>query len=198
MPDRDARLEAEPSMILDVGCGAGWSTMAIARRYPLAQVVGIDLDTASIGEAQANLDGAEVADRVRFVAGDARNADLLAELAPDGAAAVTVFESLHDISDPAEVLRAFAGVLEPGGAVLVGDEKVADDFTVDGGFLERLNDGFSVLHCLPVTIAEGDGEANGTVMRMPTMRRWAAEAGMSLETLDVDDELWRFYRLKAV
>ena len=117
-------------------------------------------------------------------------------LAPDGVALVTVFEALHDANDPARVLESLAGALEPHGAILIGDEKVADEFTPGGDFLERLNYGFSVLHCLPATVAEGDGEANGTVMRAPVLARWVEEAGLSgPDILPIDNELWRFYRV---
>jgi hypothetical protein len=36
--------------------------------------------------------------------------------------------------------------------------------------------GWSVLHCLPATVAEHPVEANGTVLRAPTVARWAAAA----------------------
>ena len=39
---------------------------------------------------------------------------------------VTVFEALHDMSDPVSVLRAARGLLAGGGCVIVADERVAD------------------------------------------------------------------------
>ncbi len=196
LPDIDDRLRTRAAVVIDAGCGTGWSTIALARRYPLAHVIGIDLDAASITEAEANVATAQLGERVRFVIGDARNPELLRELAPDGVALVTVFEALHDANDPARVLESLAGALEPHGAILIGDEKVADEFTPGGDFLERLNYGFSVLHCLPATVAEGDGEANGTVMRAPVLARWVEEAGLSgPDILPIDNELWRFYRV---
>src|SRR5262249_48306809 len=52
MPDIDRRLRSQPPVrVADFGCGVGNSTLAIARAYPLAEVVGIDLDAASIEEA---------------------------------------------------------------------------------------------------------------------------------------------------
>lgn len=198
LPDVDERLRRAASVIVDAGCGTGWSTIALARRYPLAQVIGIDLDAASITEAQAHLVETGLADRVRFERLDAGDVDALRRLAPEGVALVTVFEALHDMNDPATILAALGSVLESGGAILVGDEKVADEFTPDGDFLERLNYAFSVLHCLPATVAEGDGEANGTVLRTSTIRRWVSAAGLLGPTvLDIENDLWRFYRIDA-
>jgi hypothetical protein len=56
--------------------------------------------------------------------------------------------------------------------------------------------GFSILHCLPVGMAEQPSAATGTVMRPATLRRYAAEAGFSrVEILPIENALWRFYRL---
>ena len=71
MPDVAARLEAGAARVADVGCGCGWSSIAIARAYPGVTVDGFDLDEASIADAQANAEAAGVADRVRF---EVRNA----------------------------------------------------------------------------------------------------------------------------
>ena len=195
LPDITHRLSSAPGVVVDLGCGTGWSTIALARRFPLARVLGIDLDPASITDAQANLAGSEVADRVRFVVADADDQEVLRAETAGSVVLGTVFEALHDMNEPSRSLRALGSVLEPGGAILVADERVASEFTPDGDLLERLNYGFSVLHCLPATIAEGHGEANGTVLRTSTVLRWAEQAGMLARDLGIKNELWRFYRL---
>src|SRR5919108_303139 len=52
MPDVVERLRAGGARVADVGCGQGWSTIAVARAYPQAEVVGIDADEASIADAR--------------------------------------------------------------------------------------------------------------------------------------------------
>jgi hypothetical protein len=80
--------------------------------------------------------------------------------------------------------------------VLVADERVADAFTTPGEPIERFMYGWSVLHCLPATLAEHPVEATGTVPRAPTVARWAAAAGFTgFEVLPIDNPFWRFYRL---
>lgn len=82
------------------------------------------------------------------------------------------------------------------GSVLVADERVADAFTAPGDATERLMYGWSILHCLPATLAEDPVEATGTVLRAPTLARWAADAGFAgFEALAIDNPFWRFYRL---
>ena len=106
------------------------------------------------------------------------------------------FETLHDMADPVSALYAAAALLVPGGAVLVGDEKVGETFTAPGDELERFNYGWSALHCLPSALTEPNSVATGTVMRPGTVRGFAERAGFSTVTvLPVEHEFWRFYRL---
>jgi SAM-dependent methyltransferase len=192
VPDLHERLSSAPrARVLDLGCGTGTSATAIARAYPHVEVVGIDLDHASVLAARAATREAGLDDRVTFHLGDAAD-----EQIQGGFDLVTIFEALHDMGDPAGALRTARRLLADGGSVLVGDERVADTFTAPGDELERLNYGFSVLHCLPATLAEEPVEANGTVLRAGTVRRWAAEAGFGrVEELPIDFPFWRFYRL---
>ncbi|MDM7915220.1 MAG: class I SAM-dependent methyltransferase [Candidatus Eisenbacteria bacterium] len=194
----DARLRSKaPAAVADVGCGAGWSCIGIALAYPNVTVDGFDLDEPSIELARANL--AETAasasrpdllERVRFHVRDAADPSLAGtyDLA-------TLFECLHDMSDPAGTLRNLRRLLRDGGEILIMDERVADRFDPHAGGFEWLMYGASVFHCLPAVMAEQPSAATGTVMRTDTVRRYAQEAGFrDLEVLPIGNELFRFYR----
>jgi SAM-dependent methyltransferase len=190
LPDIQQRLTSGPAAVLDLGCGTGASTMALAELFPRARVHGVDLDAASVAEATSTAGQLGLADRVTFERGDA------AKLAAPGPFdLVCLFESLHDMADPVAALREVRGALAPGGAVLVADERVAERFSPPGDLVERLNYGFSVLHCLPATRAEGTAVEAGTVLRPDTVREYAAQAGLDATVLPVENDLWRFYRL---
>jgi 2-polyprenyl-3-methyl-5-hydroxy-6-metoxy-1,4-benzoquinol methylase len=192
VPDLHRRLQAEPAArVADVGCGVGWSTLALARAYPRASVVGYDLDAASVAEARrrAAADGLSV--RFEQQGAEAVGADGPFDL-------IVVLEALHDMARPTRALAAFRAALAPGGSVLVADERVADDFTAPGDAVERMMYGWSIVHCLPVAMAEQPSEAIGTAIRAATVRRCASDAGFArCEVLDVDNQLFRFYRLRA-
>jgi 2-polyprenyl-3-methyl-5-hydroxy-6-metoxy-1,4-benzoquinol methylase len=195
MPDVVARLGRPGARIADIACGAGWSTIALARGFSNARVDGFDLDRASIELAGRNLasDGADVADRVTFVHDDA------AAVAGDGGYdLVTIVEAVHDLSQPVDVLRSVRGLLAPGGAVLVVDERVAETFTAPGDEVERLMYGYSLAMCLPNGLAESPSVGTGTVLRPSVLREMAEEAGFSAVTvLPVDHDTFRLYRLDA-
>lgn len=176
--------------VLDVGCGLGWSTIAVQAAWPSATVVGIDADEASILDARRNAEhaGVEVAFEVA-TAGDGSTLGGPADV-------VLLLECLHDLARPVEVLRAARAALAPGGVVVVADEAVADAFTAPGDDLERMMYGWSVLHCLPASMAEAPSAALGTAIRRSTVEQLAAAAGFAACTVvDVDGGFFRIYRL---
>ena len=76
------------------------------------------------------------------------------------------------------------------------DEKVADAFVAPGDDIERFMYGFSVLHCLPVGMADQPSVGTGTVMRTATLQGYAAAAGFTgVEILPIAHDWFRFYRL---
>lgn len=193
MSDIDARLRSDPpARVADIACGAGWSTIAIARGYPGVRVDGLDLDVASIDLAQANLAAArDVGDRVTFAARDAADPALSGryDLA-------VIVEAVHDMSQPVAVLRAVRGLLAPGGAALMVDEKVGDTFTAPGDEIERIMYGYSVMFCLPNGLADKPSVGTGTVLRVGAVRAMATDAGFSAVTvLPIEHDTFRFYRL---
>src|SRR3712207_9564198 len=65
------------------------------------------------------------------------------------------------------------------------DERVEDSFDAPGNDTERLMYGWSVLFCLPTGLADEPSVGTGTVMRPPTLRHYASEAGYrGVEILD--------------
>jgi 2-polyprenyl-3-methyl-5-hydroxy-6-metoxy-1,4-benzoquinol methylase len=177
--------------VLDIGCGVGWSAVAVQAAWPAATVVGVDLDEASIADARANAARAGVDVSFVHAAGTS-----VADLGP--ADVVLVLEALHDMARPVDVLASVRAALAPGGIVVVADEAVAETFTAPGDDLERMMYGWSVTHCLPASMAEQPSAALGTVLRPATVAELAAQAGFtSCDVVDVDAGFFRIYRLTA-
>ena len=192
IPDVHARLRADPpARVADVGCGAGWSSIGIARAYPMARVDGFDLDDASVELAAGTPARWASRRRCTFQVRDAGDPALAGRYD-----LVTAFECIHDMSQPVAVLRAMRMLAGERGAVLVVDERVEEVFTAAGTDVERMMYGWSVLHCLPVGMADTPSAETGTVMRPGTLRRYAREAGFrAVEILPIENYFFNFYRL---
>ena len=67
-----ATVESPPSRVLDLGTGTGRAAFLLARRYPEADVVGVDLAPAMLAEAR-RLTPPELQERVRFEGADAEH-----------------------------------------------------------------------------------------------------------------------------
>ncbi len=190
--DLHDRLLADPAArIADIACGEGWSTLAIAKAYPKARAVGIDLDGPSIEAARRHAEEAGLADTIEF-----RNADAAGLGGPFDMA--IIIEAVHDMSNPVPVLRAVREALVDGGSLVVIDERVAETFSAPGDELERFMYGWSLTTCLPDGRSRQPSVATGTVMRPETLRRYATDAGFaSVEILPLENDFFRFYRLQA-
>jgi 2-polyprenyl-3-methyl-5-hydroxy-6-metoxy-1,4-benzoquinol methylase len=193
VPELHARLLADPpARVADVACGQGRSSIEIARAYPKVKVDGIDSDHASVERAREHLVGTGVEERVAFHERDAADAELAGRYD-----LVTIFEALHDMSYPVDVLRAARGLLGDNGVLFIGDERTEEAFTAPAGDVERLFYGFSVFHCLPVGMVGSGAAGTGTVIRADTVRLYAEEAGFSsCEVMPIENDFWRFYLLK--
>jgi len=194
MPDVHERLLSDPpARVADIGCGYGWSSIEIAKGYPHVRVDGYDLDRPSIQQARLNAERNHVSERVSFQVRDAGDPSLEGQYD-----LVTAFECIHDMSDPVGVLRKMRNLIGEHGTVLVADERVGENFSVNGNDIDWMMYGWSILHCLPVGMVDSPAAGTGTVMRPATLQRYAAEAGFSsVEVLPVDNFFFRFYRLKV-
>jgi SAM-dependent methyltransferase len=192
IPEVDTRLRAQPpARVADLACGTAWSSIAIARAYPEAIVDAIDEDAASIDAAGANVAAAGLSDRVRPAVQDASEPQLAGHYD-----LVTIFEALHDMNHPVDALRTARSLLSDGGSLVIADERVAERFTAPGDEIERLNYGFSVLHCLAVGSLDEASARTGTVIRPDTVRAYAGEAAFArVDVLPIEHDFWRFYRL---
>jgi 2-polyprenyl-3-methyl-5-hydroxy-6-metoxy-1,4-benzoquinol methylase len=191
LPDIEARLRSGQGRVADIACGTGWSSISLAKHFPGVEVDGIDIDEGSIARAKAHAAEEGVDGRVSF-------------LFADGAAAqgegrydlVTIFEALHDMARPAEVLATARRLLAPGGAVLIADERVAETFTAPGEEMDRMSYGYSVTACLPNGLVDQPSVGTGTVLRPVALESIAREAGFGRFTiLPTEHDSFRFYRL---
>ena len=119
---RDAYLELidlpRAAAVLDLGCGTGVVTRALAAREGFGgTVTGVDQSPRLIAAARRLAAEEGVADRIEFAVGDAHELDL------DAASfdAVVAHTLVSHVRDPLAVLAQAARVTRPGGSVAVFD-----------------------------------------------------------------------------
>jgi ubiquinone/menaquinone biosynthesis C-methylase UbiE len=107
-----------PAAVLEIGCGTGVVTRAIAARDGFAgTVTGIDQSPRFIAVAESLATDDDLRERVEFAVGDAHALDY-ADASFDAVVAHTLVSHVHD---PLVVLAEAARVVRPGGTVAVFD-----------------------------------------------------------------------------
>jgi 2-polyprenyl-6-hydroxyphenyl methylase / 3-demethylubiquinone-9 3-methyltransferase len=156
---RDAR-------VCDVGCGGGILSEAMARAG--AEVLGVDLAQAVLDVAELHALEASVKVDYRAVAAE----DLALER-PAAFDLVTCMEMLEHVPDPAATLAALAGLVKPGGDVIVST-------------LNRNPRAFAVAilgaEYLARVLPRGTHEYLKFI-RPSELARWGRDAGLELEDL---------------
>ena len=178
--------------VADLGTGAGWSAIELAKAYPAVRVDGYDNDEDSISRARRNAAEQGVADRVGFEVRD------ISEVVADGTQydLVTFFECVHDFAHPVEALTAARTALAPGGRVLVMDERADEVLSAPGDEVQRFLAAASTIWCTPQGRVDEDSDVVGAIMRPHQLRHLADHAGFSkVDVLPIDHPFWRFYQL---
>ena len=93
--------------VLDFGCGCGTEAAEMAE-HGAQRVIGLDIDEASLEQARAQAVRRGVGDRTRFERTTAEPVDMIVSL-----------DAFEHFQDPENILRIMAGLLRPGGEVLV-------------------------------------------------------------------------------
>src|SRR5689334_1586600 len=97
--------------ILDLGSGTGAGALALAQRFPEAEVIAVDLSESMLDRLRHKARDLGVADRIRTV-----QADLDATWPAVGTVDLAwASNSLHHTADPGRVLTEVLAALRPGG-----------------------------------------------------------------------------------
>ena len=123
----------DAARVLDVGCGFGKSTRPLAKRYPKAEVIGMDLAAPGLRLAHAEAEAEGLA--ISYVQGDARKTGL------DDASCdvVTGTMVLHEMPSEAiiETIEEAARLLKPGGELHFLEFMMTGDALRDATIIEH-------------------------------------------------------------
>jgi trans-aconitate 2-methyltransferase len=169
---------ADNDRVLDVGCGDGFLTRAVAGMVPDGTAVGVDASPRMIAAAQTG--GQPTPSGPWFVVADARRLPFA-----ESFDAVMSFNALHWVPDQRRALAEIASVLRPSGRVLIQVVCAGQRTSLEGVTMTvcrsprwaRWFDGFVApfVHVDPARYGD-----------------LAALAGLTLEDLTVTDREWDF------
>src|SRR5690554_6049062 len=215
---------ATPRRVADLGAGTGTGSMAIAGRFPSAEVIAIDSAADLLERLTSAASAQNLFNRVTAVHAD------LDEGWPDAGAFDLIWasSSLHHFADPDRVLRRAFSALNPGGLLAVLETNSQPSFLRDGvgtpGLESRLNRlmatpdlnrhldwtphlepaGFELLDRLAIATGKPSPAASRYAHRYLSRARAAladrltAEDRTTIDRLLVDDEALQPDRLKPL
>lgn len=158
--------------VADVGCGAGASTVIMARAFPASTFIGFDSRPGSVAAARRHADEAGVADRVTFEVARAADFtgtdyDLIAQ-----------FDSFHGLEDPAAAARHARGAIAPDGTWLLVEPFAADRPELNHHAIGRMFYSCSTFVSVPNALARG-GAALGAQVGASALREQVVGGGWS-------------------
>jgi 2-polyprenyl-3-methyl-5-hydroxy-6-metoxy-1,4-benzoquinol methylase len=184
---------AAGAKVADVGCGSGKALLEIASAYPQSDFHGYDSAPLAIGFAEANLAKSGLGN-VTFhrAAADGLPRDASFDF-------ILTWDCLHDMTHPAEAMRAIRAAIKPDGTWLVVD--INGMPTPEQNYAHPLGGllySFSVLDCLACSTSVEGGAGLGTLgLPEPVARKMTAEAGFTRFTVrDFGNPLNSFYEVR--
>lgn len=108
---------AQEGAAIDIGCGPGHLIFDLAKQMPDLHLIGVDMSTEVLDQAESYAAQYGFGDRVSFKKGGAQAVPF-----PDGSFDLVISTlSLHHWRQPEAVLDEVARILRPGGAFLIFD-----------------------------------------------------------------------------
>lgn len=180
--------------VVDVGCGAGGAALLLADAFPRSRIRGYDISQHALARAEQR--GAEAgASNVSFH--DPRTSPISSDGSVD---LVLTLDCIHDMTDPAGVMRAIRAALAADGTWLLVDIKALPTYAanVARNPMASMMYGISVLTCLSSSLSEPGGAGLGTLgLPAEKAEAMAREAGFTrFRRLDVDHPVNAFYEIR--
>lgn len=113
--------------VVDLGCGTGPATIALAQRFEGAEVLAVDQSAQMLARVAAKAEALGLADRIRLVPADLDAGWPITEPVD----VVWASLSMHHFADSDRVLADIFGVLRPGGLLAVAEMESPPRFLPD-------------------------------------------------------------------
>jgi len=187
------KLEAG-AKVADVGCGTGVALIEMARAFPRSAFHGYEISRHALEEAGRRKQEAALTN-VTFH--DAAHDPLPEDASFDF---ITAFDCIHDMTHPAEALRAMRRSLKPDGTCLIVDINARPTFEANlaDNPMAAMMYGISVLSCLSSALSHPEGAGLGTLgFSEPVAREMTSAAGFTrFIRHDFDNPVNAYYEVR--
>lgn len=158
--------------VADVGCGYGASTIIMAKKFPSATFVGIDIHEPSIVTARDRAKEAGVTN-ISFEVASAQ------EYTGNGFDLVCFFDCLHDMGDPVGAVANVKKSLADDGTLMIVEPFAQDKLVDNLNPLGRLYYAFSAQVCVPCSLSQDVGLGLGAQAGEKRIGEVVREGGLS-------------------
>ena len=142
------------TLVADIGCGHGISTLIMAKAFPKSEFYGFDLHLASIEAANRHAREQQITN-VHFSTASAK------DFPGNDYGLVTVFDALHDMGDPVGAASHVNESLQTDGTFMIVEPLAADSLAENINPVGRVYYGFSTMLCTPGSLSQEVGLALG-------------------------------------
>lgn len=163
------------SVIMDLGCGGGNLTRALRKKFPQAEVIGIDYNQDAITKAKnlTKIPG------VKFLKEDAT------KLPADWTKKfdwVILYDVLHDLPQPAQVMKEVHRVLKDDGVSSIVDPDLHSSHSDNIGNIGVAAIGYAIssIICLPCSLSVPGAAGNGMGWGSENKEKFLTEAGWNI------------------
>lgn len=179
--------------VLDAGCGRGFVSIEMARRYRNSRFVGYDFTPEALEYANERAKSFGLTN-VRFEVHDQAN-----HVEPERFGLITTFDAIHDQADPERVVSNIYSSLQPGGEYLMMEPAGSSHLhkNLDHPMATILYT-ISCFHCMTVSLSQG-GKGLGTMWGEEVAIEMLANAGfhnIRIEQVEGDIESSYFFARK--
>jgi SAM-dependent methyltransferase len=137
--------------VCDLGCGEGHAVQLLASEFPNSAFSGIDISEAAVERAVQSC-AARGLTNCSFTVGDIEPLDLESRFD-----LILAANAVHDLGNPATFFAQVAAALNPGGVFCMHEIGSSADMESNISATPHVPGilGFSVYHCLPLSLARG-------------------------------------------
>ena len=124
-----ADLRPDPGeSVLELGCGTGWNLVQVARRYPQAEIFGIDISNSMLSTARSSISRAGLAQHIHLAPADATTFTGVETFDKSYFDRIFISFALSMIGNWEEIVAKSVQQLAPGGSLHIVDFGPCDRF----------------------------------------------------------------------